>query len=447
MSTVTHEPVSTPAGATRRGLVGLVGAVSAGLVTAPAVAAPQRSGWDETTLQSDLDRYAGFGIKAAGGEGDRATGTWLEASLQTLGFETERQTYDTPFFEPAESLLEFGTARLDVVAQAPVRQTGDGGSAAPLLLWSQQDAISGIAVVSLPFRRWSSASQREIQEPVRAAFAAGAVAVLIVTTGPTGEALVLNAPPDAPPFAGPTAVVAPKDAAPLIEAARVGATGRLCITGRSGRREAFNVIGRLGEPTDPQLVVSTPRSGWLGSVGERGPGIAAWLGLARLAADGRWGSATWVSTSGHEYDNVGGQRFLANGAPHPDRTRLWAHLGANLAARDWHEVGTGLAPLPSADPQRFLAAPEAMLPDLARAFAGLPGLENPYSWDRGVQGELAEIKAGGYAHAFGVFGAHRFHHAVGDDLRCVAPGLVANAGQAFEWAIDQFLTGRSENRG
>ena len=53
------------------------------------------------------------------------------------------------------------------------------------------------------------------------------------------------------------------------------------------------------------------------------------------------------------------------------------HLGAAVAARDWHERGAQLSPLPSADPQRFLLASGALLNAARAAFAGQPGLEAP----------------------------------------------------------------------
>src|SRR3546814_15997095 len=59
-----------------------------------------------------------------------------------------------------------------------------------------------------------------------------------------------------------------------------------------------------------------------------------------------------------------------------------------------------------------------LLPAARRLFAGLAGLESPYSSDALSAGELSAIIAAGYASVAGVFGLHRFHHVAGDGARC-----------------------------
>jgi len=111
-----------------------------------------------------------------------------------------------------------------------------------------------------------------------------------------------------------------------------------------------------------------------------------------------------------------------------------------VAARDWHERGAQLSPLPSADPQRFLLGSAKFVPALKAAFAGQPGLENPYAADpERAAGELGSILKAGYDPAMGIFGAHRFHHTRNDDLRCVSPGLVPPVVEAFAKVIPTAL--------
>jgi hypothetical protein len=187
-------------------------------------------------------------------------------------------------------------------------------------------------------------------------------------------------------------------------------------------------------------VVSTPRSGWHVCAGERGPGVAVWLELARWTAASHLPvNLAFIANSGHEYENVGAERMLAELAPKPADTAFWLHLGANVAARDWHEAGGRLLPLPSADPQRFLVATGNVLAACRTAFAGQPGLEAPYDTSFGSAGELGPILAAGYGPVAGVYGAHRFHHAASDDARCVEPALVAAAASGFKRLIDQVL--------
>jgi hypothetical protein len=87
----------------------------------------------------------------------------------------------------------------------------------------------------------------------------------------------------------------------------------------------------------------------------------------------------------------------------------------------------------------MLASADLLAP-ARRAFAGQPGLEQVYpATPEGAAGELTHILKAGYASTLGVFGAHRLHHARGDDLRAVSPPLVTAAAEAFRQVILQHL--------
>ena len=132
----------------------------------------------------------------------------------------------------------------------------------------------------------------------------------------------------------------------------------------------------------------------------------------------------FICNTGHEYENLGAEQSLKAIAPKPRYTAFWLHLGANLAARDWHDSLGRMTPLPGADSQRYLVVSPPLL-DAARAeFAGLAGLEAPYPTDRITAGELTGIVAAGYRPVVGIFGLHRFHHVADDDIRCLSAGLV-----------------------
>src|SRR5690606_33171814 len=130
----------------------------------------------------------------------------------------------------------------------------------------------------LPYGRWS-ALRGPVEPQAKAALDKGAAAVVVVTTGPSGRALALNAPGGRPLFDRPVAVLAPREAAPFVAAARSGAAARLHIEGRASRRPAFNLIADLKRGAGRTLVMSTPRSGWFTCAGERAPGVAVWLAL------------------------------------------------------------------------------------------------------------------------------------------------------------------------
>jgi|HigsolmetaAR202D_1030399.scaffolds.fasta_scaffold00074_56 hypothetical protein len=380
---------------------------------------------EETTAQI-LERYVRLGSKAAGGKGDTATGVWFAEALAEAGFKVERPTFSVPWFEPRRAELVCGERKADVIPQAIVVPTGPGGIAAPLIHVHptdlRLDAVKDkLVLLTLPFARWSTALSPVIRNSVSQLIARGARAVVLITTGPTQEAIALNCDGERPLFDAPVAVLAPKDAAPFVSAAISHSEATLYIDGEGGRREAFNIVGRIDRNRGRWLVISTPRSGWFECAGERGPGVAAWLALSRWAptAFTRYDIA-FVSASGHEYEYLGAKHLLATHVPKPRETEFWLHLGANVAARDWHEAGAGmLLPLPSADPQRYLMTSEDAVAAARQAFKGLPGLESAYPSQGGASGELADVEAAGYPRFAGIFGAHRFHHTRSDDLRCV----------------------------
>jgi len=420
----------------RRGL--LMGAGTAGL--APLLRdTPQL---DDAWHQSVLERYASLGDKATGGPGDTAVGAWLEDVLTRIGYVCHRHGFQAPFFDVDQATLAIEGQSVPVIPQAPVTATGSEGLSAPLrLAWGTGRLDGTIALIVLPSRRWSSALDPLIQARLAEVWARGASAAVLITTGPSGDALAFNAPAHLAPGAGPIAILAPRDAAPFLDAAADGRSGRLTLAGRSGQRPAFNLTARLDRAAGRSVVLSTPRSGWFTCAGERGSGIAVWLAAAHWLAQRQDPfDIELVAISGHEYENLGGEHYLEALAPRPERTRLWVHVGANLAARDWHMYGARIRPLPGPDAQRYLLASPDVAEIFARAFAGQPGLEAPYpATVENSAGELTNILKAGYPSAAGFFGNHRFHHSRNDDLRCVSGALVRPVSEALRRALAEVL--------
>lgn len=402
---------------------------------------------DHDRIAADLDHYAGLGIKASGGTGDTAVGDWLAAELAALGFAIERQPISVPFFTIEAAEAEAGGTRAAVIPQAIVVPTGAEGVTGPLVrvdaatASTQADRLAGaIALVDLPYARWSSA--KPIEGFVTALFAAGAKATLLVTNGPTGKAIALNADGRRPMFTGPAAVLAPQDAAPFYVAAARGDAATVRVVGKNDHRPAFNIVARLDRGRGAWLAVSTPRSGWFACAGERGPGVAVWLGLARWAVAALPAhDLAFLCTSGHEYENLGVEQALAQAAPVPHATALWLHLGANIAARDWHDLAPPWSPLTTADPQRYLVVSPQLVTRARRAFAGQPGLADPRSSEVGADGELKNVIAAGYPVVAGVYGAHRFHHVREDGRDCLLPDATAAALQGFKTLVAETLEG------
>ncbi|MBX3477736.1 MAG: hypothetical protein KF910_09015 [Brevundimonas sp.] len=423
-------------GPSRRGV--LFAGAAGGLAVAPPEAPALDDGWH----QAVLERYFEHGDKASGGPGDTAVGAWLDSELTAAGYRCERQGFQAPFFDADEASLVIEGAKAVVIPQAVVRPTGPDGLTAPLRLALGAGRLDGaIALIVLPSRRWSSALDPLVEAELADVWRRGAVAAVMITTGPTGDALALNAPAHRDPSAGPVAILAPNDAGPFLDAAADGVMGRLTLSGRSGERAAFNLIARLDRGEGRSLVMSTPRSGWFGCAAERGSGLAVWLAAAHwLAARRDDIDVELVAISGHEYENLGGAAYLERQAPDPDRTLSWVHVGAHLAARDWHEYGPRLRPLPSPDPQRYLLASPQIVDLFRQAFAGHPGLEAVYpATVENSAGELTNILKAGYPSAAGFFGVHRFHHSRGDDMRCVSGALVRPVSDALRAALSGML--------
>jgi hypothetical protein len=420
----------------RREFLAVAGAGS--LAAGSATAAPPHLAEDLLWLQQILERYDGFGVKASGGPGDVASGAWLEEMLGGWGYACRRQPFEVPWFETRRATLSSGDARAAVLPQAIVAPTGALGSTAPLRLASDHgDLTDAIALLVLPYKRWGALADPHVAQPLANAFGRGAVAAVLVTTGPTGEAIALNVTTHKPGFARPVAILAPKDARPFLAAAAQGSPATLVVDGEGGRRTAFNVIARLDRQAPKTVIVSTPRSGWFHCAAERGSGLAVWLSLARWLARADHGvNIELLATSGHEYEYLGGEHYLAQ-APGPAVTRLWTHIGASAAARDWHEMAPALRPLPSADSQRILTATPGLVTSVREAFHGVSGLEATYIADRTTAGgELVNVLDAGYETTIGLYGSHRYFHTRADDMRCTAADLVAPVAAAFRVALD-----------
>lgn len=414
---------------------------------APLFSAGGASAQETARVGEDLRRYIGFGVKQSGGPGDEACGAWLESELKNEGFETERQYFSAPWFNADRAELAAGDARARVWPQPIVQTTPKEGVTAPIVRVDEHGRASqllsgAIALVDLPCGRWSSMFWDAVRSPVEAAFAGGAAACVIVTNGPTGKVIALNTDGRRPLYQIPMALLAPEDAAPFFAAAMSGANAALTLTGKGGRRQAFNLVGKLDRRKGRWLVVSTPRSGWFTCAGERGGGVAAWLQIARWARRAAPDhDLAFVCNSGHEYQHLGAEELLRKAAPKPEQTAFWLHLGANLASHDWHDAVGAPRILPGTDSQRFLVVSPALVKTAQAEFAGLEGLEAPYASDTMSAGELTNIIEAGYAPVAGIFGVHRYHHVAEDDARCVSEGAVAVTAAAVRRLLERALAG------
>lgn len=422
--------------ATRRDIL----AIGAAATLTPPLRALAPGAWptiDGAELFADVELYASFGDHQTGSIGERRTSQWMRERLANAGFAVSEQAIDAPFFDPADVYLALSGVPINGLPLHPVTPTES--LKAPLALWRDErdtPRLAGaIAVLMLPFARHSALLAKNIQPALQAVVAGQAAGLVLVTDGPTGEAIALNAPPQSPFGARPGMVIGPVAAKPIVAAAMRGEAAELVVRGPVGRRPSSNIVARRSG-SGRVVVVTTPVSGWFRCAGERGSGIAAFLALAaRLPHLLSEHPLLFAGLAGHELENAGGKRFVSEIAPKPSETLLWVHIGSGFATRDWHDASP-LLPLPSADPQRYMIASPEILPVVAKAMGGLAGFERPYPAEaRTAAGEAEHILAAGYAPYIGNFGGHRFHHCVADGPETTAPNLLATATIALEKAI------------
>jgi hypothetical protein len=211
----------------------------------------------------------------------------------------------------------------------------------------------------------------------------------------------------------PVLLVAARDVPHL----RPGATATVSLSGAYRRGvEGRNIVGRLDRGRGRWLVISTPVTSWFTSTCERGPGIAGFLAMARLAkARFTAHDLVFVATAGHEIGHGGMAHFMRDGAPAPAATAAWAHFGSSLACRD---------PV-----VRAINSSAALAPLVDRHFAGLEGQR--LIGEKAAIGELREVHAAGYASFFGMAASHKFFHTPADSAAAVDPDLLLPMARAF----------------
>ncbi len=248
------------------------------------------------------------------------------------------------------------------------------------------------------------------------------------------------------PF-GPPVLQLPTDAVPLlIQAVESSATATgVCAAARTPGATACNVeVEIIG--TDPSLapvVVMTPRSGWWACASERGPGLSAFIELARLCASEHLPRTVFfTANSGHECGHLGMDAFSSGQtAIKGPEAHCWLHLGANFGSTN---EGTDPA-LPHDQPTPFIyqTTDATMETQLLRHLEAVKRAADPVDashmvWEAGwVGGHCVRRPLGGEAvnvHAEGgrfvsLVGVNQMFHHPADTfghklLECVRPPFI-----------------------
>ncbi|MDH2134632.1 hypothetical protein N5J77_26205 [Sphingobium yanoikuyae] len=423
-------------GLDRRDVLASMAALPFALGPVVAVATDSVPGIGVDRIAEDIQRYIGFGAKASGGAGDTASGAWIGEELAKAGYAVERAAFEAPYFDPAIVQLRIDGRKAELIPQAIVQQTSADGVKGALFHFDPERPLAipakAIVLVDLPKRAWSTATDPVIRRAIAACVDADASGIVLITNGPTGEAIALNAPADAPLSSIPTACLAPRDAAPFLLAAHTQGEATLLIVGRAGRRPAFNIMGRWAAPeASKKVIVTTPRSGWLTCAAERAPGIAAWLDLMRwLPTSGLALDVVFSSNSGHEYENLGASHQVEGRLPRPEETALFLLFGASIVTKATLEQDGHLRIMSKPSEKRACIVTAREASRARKYFAGWAGWTDPAIVTDGGAGEAGTAIKAGYPNVIGLIGANPYHHVAGDTGAIVDAGYVRQIAQA-----------------
>jgi hypothetical protein len=356
-------------------------------------------------LFNDVKAYSALGEHRTAGKVDRDTSAWLSKQLEAFGFTSKLEPFRARQFQFESAILTANGRAIPCFPLWLPRSTGPE----PLHSTIARGSTKGkIAIARLPKGIAMTPSHLAVLRPL---IDAGASAIIGVTPSESGELVALNVAANAEPWPVPVLLVGPAEEADLRGAIEVS----ISIQGRGEpSAEAFETVGEIGTG-ERRIIVSTPSSGWFHCAGERGPGIAMWLALARWSSH-RESSVryTFVASSGHELGEQGMHSFLDKQAPRPDEVDVWLHLGASIAAR-----GTT---------RRLMTNRREWLPALSRNFGQIGDLR-PEITDAPL-GELAQLAKLGYR-CFGIAGGHTFFHSPGDLPSTTSAAMLEPVGQAL----------------
>ncbi len=393
-------------------------------------------------LYRDVLTYTEFGEHPTGTHVDRVTGNWLAARLREAGVKPTEQPFSFNRFELFGNYLEVSGERVDSFPVWFPMPTANGNSennatvSGPLALLNlATPAVSMQGQVALvQFNDANVTPTSNHAALIEAAASRGAVAV--VGCGMTrGEAyLAPNVDTDAfqIPWPIPVLNIARKDYARV--AAALGQTAVLSISGGEHKNgKATNIQARI-ERGQRLIIVSTPYSGWLRNGGERGPGIALFLAVAKWAAARNDTDVSYLFTanSGHEVGQTGMDMFMASGAPPKEQVLCWMHLGASIGIWQWIQTPSGLQKDLTHGGVQYLVGSASLIPLLQTSFAGV---KKAVPRTSPLAGELADIISAGYT-GFGFFGANYYMHAREDLADQTDPTLLEPIGRGIAAALD-----------
>jgi hypothetical protein len=358
------------------------------------------------SLYTDVRQYESFGIHRAGTVGDRDTTEWVGRELARAGYEVMFDPVRFNQFDLESARFEVGGESLECLPFWFPKAT-DAPITAPLASFDSTDLTGKIAVAEAPEGQWKfDPTDMAIQAQEKGA---AALAILVPSVSGHVSAQNARAPFNQAPRGLPIMNIAWQHRDLVLDAVKNGTEATMEIRGESnpdGKTE--NIVAKR-ENGDEWIVITTPLTGWYTCAGERGPGVALFVGLGRwLVEQDLPYSLMFLGNAGHELDHLGAGNTLENNAPKPEDVKVWIHLGASIATSKIETSASG-GPETFAAPNTSgnLVATEALLPKVKEAFSGVEFLV-PRS-TAPINGELRDFMEAGY-NAFGFFGGCYYFH-------------------------------------
>lgn len=405
-------------------------------------------------LFKDVVHYSNLGDHRTATPTDKVTAIWIRNRLKQAGFDVQTQEWNTRQFYPQRTNIIIDKARkIDAFPVWWQQPTSPQGIEAQLT-----EDINNVKGKILLYINKSAATfsvSNPLVSKINTAYANGAMAVIVVTyyqnpappaiqTIASDEFIGLNAANAAQVLqdAWPIPVVSAmaRDQKTLDEAILNQSNVKVVSSGiYDDQAKAWNVIGALDRgPGSKVMVVSTPYSGWFTCAGERGGGVAIFLGLAEWAAKNT-SDTTWIfaATSGHEINGLGIKHYLNSDiAPLPAETFSWAHIGAWQAMYSYVLEGDALIKTDQMDGRALQYTNDPSLKAVVDAY--FSGLNLVFSTSM-AYGDLVDVSQYGYKNLFGITGSHEYHHSTQDLPHVTGPELLEPVARAYQEALKMLM--------
>lgn len=377
-------------------------------------------------LYKDVVHYTSLGEHRTGTKVDLETSAWLLDEMTRAGLQAEYLPFTLRLFDMKACWVEVGGVKYQGYPEWFPTATG------PVPVKNLLATLpEGASLGALKGKVWLTESRArrgtisaKMKRRIDEAGKAGALAAVVLIRHESGELAGRNVgkPWNEGPWCSiPLVGVAMKHKEALMAAAKRGAAASVLVDGEDRPGSTANdVVGRIGDGRN-LIIVTTPSSGLSFCGGERGPGVALLLGLARWVGQRKLQTRYLFSAnSGHEFMGLGVYPLVEKVVPPPDKVKCWLHLGSGIANWHWEETSEGLEKtIRQGGINNFVSSPE-FVPILEKAFAHVSDLK-PRTVLPG--GELQVYMERGYS-SFGFFGGNRYFHTVVDGPEQTAPELL-----------------------